>query len=142
MVFTGYVDEHGKLHIDAVSRFRERLRNLADARVELEIRRPRRGRSAAMNAYLHSETGPIRLMADFCGEDMEGMKYALMGQCFGWVYSAVAQREVPVQPHTSAMSVEDATYFLEWVVPFAAKHGVMVALPGDYLAKDEDQDTP
>jgi hypothetical protein len=111
-----------------------RLREFAGKPVEVIIRAPRSQRSVQMNDYLHSETGPFRLLGEHFGEDMTGIKYALMGECFGWVWSEVAKREVPIKSHTSEMTVEESKFFVDWVIPWAAReYGVEIPLPREVL---------
>lgn len=132
-VFPGEVDPAGRPKIDNVGRYREVLRLLAGKRIEFVIRKPKSKRSLDMNAYLHSTNGPFRLLAEHFGEDLAGIKYALAGECFGWVYSKAFGREVPIKPHSSDWSVEDSKYFVDWVIPFGAQHGVLIPLPGEVL---------
>jgi hypothetical protein len=132
-VFPGRVTDGGKVVIDDDARYLRTLHKLAGKRVEVVIRKPASKRSLDMNAYLHCKNGPFRLLADYFGEDMAGVKYALMGECFGWVYSAAAGREVPIKAHTSEMTIEESAYFVDWVIPFGAKHGVLIPLPDEVL---------
>lgn len=113
------------------------LRTVEGQPVEVVIRKPRSKRSLDMNAYLHSDTGPFRLLAEHFGEDMTGIKYALMGECFGWVHSEVAGREIPTKAHTSDMTVEESKLFVDWVIPFGASHGVMIPLPDEWQSWQE-----
>jgi hypothetical protein len=107
------------------------LKDRAGKPTEVVVRRPKSKRSLEMNAYLHSETGPFHLLAEHFGEDIAGIKYALMGQCWGWVYSEVCGREVPIKAHTSEMTIEESKYFVDWVIPFGAANGVQIALPNE-----------
>jgi hypothetical protein len=135
-VFPGSVDEQARPQIEAEHkpRYRETLRALAGKRIELVLRKPKSKRSIEMNAYLHCETGPFRLLAEHFGEDVTGVKYALMGECFGWVYSEAAKREVPIKAHTSEMTIEESKYFVDWVIPWAAReHGVLIPLPNESI---------
>jgi hypothetical protein len=135
-VFPGEVKLDAKPQIDAASmeQYRCALRLLAGQRIELVLRKPKSKRSIEMNAYLHCETGPFRLLAEHFGEDITGVKYALMGECFGWVYSEAAKREVPIKAHTSEMTTEESKYFVDWVIPWAAQnHGVLIPLPNEAL---------
>lgn len=133
-VFDGRVTDGAKPVIDDVTRYRKALQTLAGRRVEFVLRKPKSKRSLDMNAYLHCETGPFRLLAEHFGEDMAGVKYALMGECFGWVHSEAAGRDVPVKAHTSEMTIEESAYFVDWVIPWAAQnHGVLIPLPSEAL---------
>lgn len=133
-VFAGRVTDGAKPVIEDVPRYRKTLETLAGKPVEFVIRKPQSKRSLDMNAYLHCATGPFRLLAEHFGEDMTGIKYALMGECFGWVYSAAAGREVPIKGHSSDMTIEESKYFVDWVIPWAAlNHGVVIQLPDEAL---------
>lgn len=129
-VFAGRFDERAKFHADEPEKFAAARRKLAGKRAEVVLRRPQSKRSIEMNAYLHCETGPFRLLAEHFGEDITGIKYALMGECFGWVHSPAMGREVPIKAHTSEMTIEESKYFVDWVIPWAAQnHGVLIPLP-------------
>jgi hypothetical protein len=133
-VFAAEVSADAKPKLDDLPRYREALKSLAGQRIELVLRKPKSQRSLDMNAYLHSDTGPFRLLGEHFGEDMTGIKYSLMGECFGWVYSKAAGREVPIKAHTSEMSAEDSKFFVDWVIPWAAaNHGVSIPLPRETL---------
>lgn len=135
-VFPAEIDQSCKPRIDPLhlDDYRATLKRLAGVRIELVIRRPKSKRSLDMNAYLHCNNGPFRLLAEHFGEDMTGIKYALAGECFGWVYSAAAKRDVPVRPHTSDWTVDESKYFVDWVIPWAAReHGVIIPLPSEAL---------
>lgn len=108
------------------------LRTVAGQPVEVVIRKPRTKRSLDMNAYLHSDTGPFRLLAEHLGDTIEGVKYDLMGECFGWVKGPVSGRLIPVKAHTSDMTVEESRYFVDWVIPFGAGLGVLIPLPDEW----------
>lgn len=133
-VFPGRVTDAGELVIDHEPRYRETLKILAGKRVEWVIRKPKSKRSLDMNAYLHSETGPFRLLAEHFGDSIEGVKYDLMGECFGWVAGPVSGKLIPVKAHSSDMTIEESKYFVDWVIPWAAQnHGVVIELPGETL---------
>jgi hypothetical protein len=124
----------GRIKFDDPPRLAAVLRKLAGKRVEVVIRKPKSKRSLDMNAYLHSATGPFQLLAEHFGEDMAGIKFALMGECFGWVHSKAAGREVPIKGHTSEMTIEESKQFVDWVIPWAAReHGVSIPLPSEVL---------
>jgi hypothetical protein len=124
----------GRIKFDDPPRLAAVLRKLAGKRIEVVFRKPKSKRSLDMNAYLHSTNGPFRLLAEHFGEDIAGIKLALAGECFGWVYSKTIRREVPVKPHSSDWTVEDSKYFVDWVIPWAAReHGVLIPLPGEVM---------
>ena len=131
-VYPGRFDDHANFLPDDPAKFRAMRVKLAGKRAEVILRKPKSKRSLDQNSYLHSSTGPFRLLADHLGYDIEEVKYVLMGQCWGWIYSELAGREIPVKPSTSKMTVDEATYFISWVIPWAAtEHGVSIPLPSE-----------
>lgn len=133
-VFPGRVTDAGTPVVEDEDRYQKTLKALAGKRVEWVIRKPQDKRTLDMNAYLHAKTGPFRLLAEHFGDDIEGVKYDLMGECFGWVKGPVSGRLIPVKAHTSDMTREESAYFVDWVIPWAAKnHGVLIPLPKETL---------
>jgi hypothetical protein len=133
-VFRAFVSDAGVLQHEDLRRYMAALRLLTGKKIEVVIRKPKSKRSLDMNAYLHSTNGPFRLLAEHFGEDIAGIKLALAGECFGWVYSKTIRREVPIKPHSSDWTVEDSKYFVDWVIPWAAReHGVVIPLPGEVM---------
>jgi hypothetical protein len=134
VVFPGEFDAGAKFLPADPARFLAVRRKLAGRKVEVVLRRPKSKRSIEMNKYLHCETGPFRLLAEHFGEDIPGVKLALMGECFGWVWSKAAGREVPIKGHSSEMTIEESKYFVDWVIPWAAmNHGVEIPLPNEVM---------
>lgn len=133
-VFRGEVRAPGRfVALDPV-RFQGWLRAHTGTKVEVVLREPQPQRSVEQNAYLHAL--PFRLIADHTGDDIADVKLALMGHCWGWTYSKLAGRDVPVRPSTSEMSVKDCDYFIDWVVPWAAQHlGVIIPLPNELVPR-------
>lgn len=131
-IFNGRVSKDGTLVLDEQERSRRRqhLLSLVDWDVELVIRKKRIKRSLDMNAYLHAVPFPI--LADWFGDDIEGTKWSLMGECFGWTRCKVTGRDVPLKPHTSDMTVEESKYFVDWLIPWAlTNHGAVIPLPNE-----------
>jgi hypothetical protein len=134
-IFHGDVTADGRLELDGGERQRrgQYLRYLRGKRVEVEIRQARTKRSLDQNAYLHAVPFPI-LAAHF-GDSIEGVKLDLMGECWGWHQSPVTGRWLPVKPHTSAMTVEECQFFIDWLIPWAmTEHGVEIPLPAEVAA--------
>jgi hypothetical protein len=131
-VFSGKVSDDGTLQLSEDEKFarRQHLLNLAGKDVDVVVRRKRSQRSLDMNAYLHAVPFPI--LADLFGDDIEGTKWSLMGECFGWKRCKVTGRDVPIKPHTSEMTVEESTYFVDWLIPWAQmNHGAVIPLPAE-----------
>jgi hypothetical protein len=87
-------------------------------------------RSLDQNAYLHA--GPLPIMADWMGCTIPEAKYYLMGECWGW--HTVAGKEIPIRPSTSEMTVAEARYFIDWLIPWALdRHDIELPLPDERL---------
>ena len=133
-IFHARVSDDGELlQLEPSERQRRRdyLRFLAGKTVEIVIRRPHVQRSRDQNAYIHAVPIPI-LAAEF-GYTIPEMKFVLMGACFGW--KTVAGHEMPIKAHTSEMTVEECTQFIEWIVPWAmVNHGITIPLPHEVAA--------
>jgi hypothetical protein len=108
------------------------LRKFKGEPVEVVIRKPTSKRTLDQNAYLHAEPFPI--IAEYVGCSVEDIKYDLMGEKWGWKPSALdPNRMVPVQPSTSAMTVEQCAEFIDWLIPFAAqKFGCVIRYPNEW----------
>lgn len=130
VIFRGEVKEPGRfVAVDQV-RFQGALRQRVGLKVEVVLREPSSPRSADQNAYWHAV--PFRLIAQHTGADIADVKLALMGHKFGWVYSPLAGREVPIKPHTSDMTVAEADEFTEWLPAWALEHlGLVIPLPNE-----------
>lgn len=112
---------------------RKRLRELAGKPIVITERE--RIRSLDQNAYLHAE--PFPKLAEYMGEDIEGAKLVLMGECWGWKRDGFSGKEIPVKPRTSSMTVEECSYFIEWIGPWAFQHcdGLRIFLPDEWEAR-------
>ena len=131
-LFHGHVTPAGHLALAPEEQIRRHhyLRFLAGHDVELVVRKRRTQRSLDQNAYLHAV--PIPILAEHFGNTIPEMKYALMGECWGWKREPATGHEIPVKPHTSAMTVEECTYFIDWLIPWAmTQHGVAIPLPNE-----------
>lgn len=130
---------HGRIDADASvvlaeperAERRRFLRTLIGENIELVIRKQRTQRSLDQNNYIHAV--PILLLAEYFGYTIPEMKLVLMGECWGW--KTIAGHEVPIKPSTSEMSVEECSYFIEWVIPWAmVNHHVAIPLPNEVAA--------
>jgi hypothetical protein len=129
--FRGEIKPPGKFVCFDPVRFQSWLRQHVGQSVEVLLRDPMSQRSLSQNAYLHSA---FRVIADFTGDELPDVKLALMGHRFGWVYSKLAGREVPIKPHTSDMTRAEADEFIDWLPSFAMQHlGVIVPLPNEVV---------
>lgn len=134
-VFHGVIGSDGQLCLAETERALRRvyLRRLAGKAVDITIRVARSKRSHDQNSYIHGV--PVTILADHFGYTIPEMKLVLMGEAFGWRLDPISGKEIPVKPHTSDMSVEDCTYFIDWVVPWSlTNHGVSIPLPNEVAA--------
>jgi hypothetical protein len=128
-IFTGHVTPDGKLQLaENEARYRrDHLRSLAGRDVEVIVRKKRVKRSNPQNAYLHAIVFP--LIADEMCDSVEGVKFDLMGERFGWT-TTKGGRHIPVKPHTSDMTEDECSAFIDWVIPWAATTlGIVIPLP-------------
>lgn len=130
-VFSGRVLPGGLLVLDRRADYARHLRSLRGRFVEVIVRKQRTQRSLDQNAFLHAVVFPM--LGDHFGYTIPEVKLVLMGECFGW--KSLGAHEIPIQPSTSAMSVEDCTRFIEWVIPWAmVNHNVSIPLPNEVAA--------
>jgi hypothetical protein len=128
-IFTGRVLPGGLLVMDRPKDYGRHLRSLAGKPVEIIARRRRSQRSLDQNAYLHGVVFPA--IAEEQGDSVEGVKFDLMGEKWGWTTTA-SGHHIPVRPHTAEMTVEECTQFIDWVIPWAAqKLNVRIPLPNE-----------
>lgn len=118
-VFHGRVTDDMKLVLFDTERSQRRtwLATLKGKVVEVIVRKVRTQRSLDQNDYIHVVATAL---SEHCGYTLAEMKLILMGECWGW--HTVGNRELPVKIHTSDMTTEEASYFIEWVVPWANEH--------------------
>lgn len=121
------VAEDGTLHQSAMDLFLRRVSRFAKTPIEIIVRRRRTQRSLEQNKYLHGVAFPI--MADYIGQGIAETKLDLMGECWGWTTTKLGH-VVPVKPSTSAMSVDECSHFIDWLLPWAmTEHGVYIPPP-------------
>lgn len=91
---------------------------------------PKSQRSLDQNAYLHAVPFPI--LAKELGCSIPEVKRDLMGACWGWKVSPITGKDVPLREHTAEMTVEDCTFFIDWLLPWAAEFlGMRLPLPDE-----------
>lgn len=135
-IFRGRVDEDGRLTLAEGEREQRRawLDTLRGRDVEVTVRKLRLRRSIDQNAYWHAV--PFPLLAEYFGDSIEGVKFDLLGECFGWTTTKAGHR-IPVKPHTSDLTTEEGAHFTDWMVQFAAQlpgGGVQIPLPNEAAA--------
>lgn len=126
-IFRGRVTAEGELKPFDHERAQRRayLRTLAGQDVEIVIRKKQSQRSLEQNKYIHFAA---TLASEHSGYTLAEVKLLWMGECWGW--KTVGGHEVPAKPHTSDMTVEEATYFIDWMPPWSLEHmGVPIPPP-------------
>lgn len=108
-------------------------------RVVVTIAPLQRARSLRQNAYWWAVVVP--LLAEHCGYTPTQMHYALLGECFGYIDAETVAgrrlRAVPVEPSSSALTVEQFTHLIEWVLTWAPTElGVVIPEPNEALYDD------
>ena len=131
MTFVGEVDAGGKLDSDVRAEVSLYLRTFAGMTVDILVRKHTRRRSLDQNAYLHAE--PFPKLSAAWGESITRTKLICMGEFWGWEPCKATRAYLPVKAHTSDMTVEECTTFIDWLIPWAAEeHGVEIQLPEDW----------
>jgi hypothetical protein len=111
------------------------IATFAGESIDIWIGKHRRKRSLDQNAYLHAEPFP-KLAAAF-GESVSRTKLICMGEFWGWEMSKATRVLLPVKAHTSDMTVEECTTFIDWLIPWALdEHGVAVELPETWQQRE------
>lgn len=109
------------------------IAEFAGQSIDVVIRKHRKQRSLDQNAYLHAE--PFPKLAKEWGESIARTKLICMGEFWGWEMSKATRVLLPAKAHTSDMSVEECTTFIDWLIPWAlTEHGVEIDLPEQWEA--------
>lgn len=87
-------------------------------------------RTDRQNRYWHAE--PFLKLAKHFGCSVAAAKLAVMGEFWGWEKEPITGHDVPVKAHTSDMTVEEGTVFLDWLIPWAAEQGVEIHTPDEW----------
>jgi len=129
-IFSGRVTEDGKLLLTPSEHTARasHLRTLAGRDVEVIVRKKRTQRSTAQNSWIHAAAS---LLAEHCGNSLAEQKLDLMGECWGW-RTLSNGHTVPMKIHTSDMTVEEASQFIDWLIRWSAEKfpEVKIPLPG------------
>lgn len=134
--FFGEVDARGRLDPDVREQVADYLRTFAGMKVSIAVGafRPdhqKRKRSLDQNAYLHAE--PFPKLAKAWGESIARTKLICMGEFWGWEPCKATKCFLPVKAHTSDMTVEECSQFIDWLIPWAVEeHGVEITLPNEW----------
>jgi hypothetical protein len=132
-IFRALANPEGKVLFRETERERRHrwLKQIAGGEIEVIFRRPPVQRTRDQNAFIHAV--PVPLVAERTGDSLEIAKRNLMRECFGYTRDLVTGLAKPWMEHTSSMTIEEATYFIEWVSPWAidALDGLEIPTPGE-----------
>jgi len=93
-------------------------------------------RTLKQNAYWHAE--PFLKLSQAMGVSVNHAKFIAMTEFWGWEPVTVRGERlmVPVKVHTSDMTVQEGTAFLDWLIPWAAEeHGAEILLPDEWQTR-------
>lgn len=131
-VFSGEVDDAGKLHLDDQAQFRAHASTFAGQRVVLTLKKRETQRSLDQNAWIWGVAYP--LIAESLGYDRhehEDLHYGLVAKCFGDHFDKRLGALVP-NKRSSKLTTKEFSDYMEWLVRFAAESlDVVVPLPGE-----------
>jgi hypothetical protein len=128
-ILRGRVSAHGKLVLDDPGEGRRWLQSLANADVEVIIRKRRLTRSQRQNAYWWAV--PVKLLSEHTGYDAQQMHYALLGECFGWWVGPTGHL-VPNVAASKHLTVDQFTRLIEWVLVWGpTEMDVAIPAPDD-----------
>lgn len=116
------------------TKYRNRIQRLPLGRYTVTVEKFVPNRSDDQNKYLHAGPLPI-LKREFGYDSIEDLKRDLMGECWGWKISPLTKQPVPIKPHTSEMTVDEFSHFIDWLIPWAmVKWNIRLPLPDEWCA--------
>lgn len=132
-IWRGSVDEAGKLRVELRDAFMAHLKGLANATVEVVVRRQTTQRSLDQNAWIWGVAYPV--IAEELGYDKhehDDLHYALVAKCFGEHFDKRVGAMVP-NKRSSKLTTKEFSEYMEWLVRFAATElgGIVVPLPNE-----------
>lgn len=134
--FYGFVHE-GKLVLSAKVSFAEHVRKHFKEGDDIEITvAPKRSRrTKAQNAAFYAAL--LAPWAEQEGHDVDDLKRDLLGTIFGWSdkKSPLTGQPVPLKAHTSDLTVEEGSIFIDRSIQIAAECGVFLLAPDEYREK-------
>jgi len=135
--FYGFIQD-GKLQLSAQQAFRAHLKQFADGDdVEITIQPMRRRRTKAQNAAFYAAL--LAPWAEQEGHDIDDLKRDLLGTIFGWSEkkSPLTGQPVPLKPHTSDLTVEEGSIFIDRTLQIAAECGVFLMAPDEHKERSK-----
>lgn len=129
-IFPGYVTDEGKVTFDEKTKAHTFNREyFADSEVTIEIYKRRSKRSLKQNAAYHASIEPL---AEHLGYQVEELKLAMLGGCFGW--KTVRGVQIPEILHTSDLDTEKFSDLMAYTNQIAAENGVLILDPSEWKA--------
>jgi hypothetical protein len=127
-IFTGHVDDSGKVHLDSPRVFSAYKKRLAGFGIEVVLRKQRTRRSLDQNNYWWAV--PVKLMSEFMGEDLSSTHCSLLGACWGYHLNEKLNREMPNKGSSKALTSDEFSFMIEWAPVWAMEtFGVQIPLP-------------
>lgn len=121
--------ENGKIRLVERDKFAHLIDNFEGNEIVISLKKFRRGRSTAQNAYYWGVV--VKVFADFCGygeEDHDGLhetfKAKFLMRHTDW--------PVPVVGSTTTLDTAQFTEYIENVRRFCAEYGCPIPDPGEY----------
>jgi hypothetical protein len=127
------VNAFGRISTEMREHIAGYIATFAGKSIDIVVRQHKAKRSLDQNSYLHAE--PFPKLAAKWGESVDRTKLICMAEFWGWEPVTVkgVRAFLPVKSHTSDMTVQECTLFINWLIPWAAQeHSVEIALPDEW----------
>lgn len=132
-VFTGRVDQVGKLHLDDASGYHRHAKKYAGRKVEIVLRLRTQQRSDRQNRWIWGIAYPI--LGPHWGYERtehEHMHYGLLAQCFGTKVDTRFGIRVPKVTSSKKLNTKEFSEYMEWLVRYAAiEEQIRIPLPNE-----------
>lgn len=127
IVFTGRIDEKGKVHPDEANRTRGRLAKWNGRRVTVSVRRYVKSKTLPqLGLYFREPDGVLACWSDYCGYDRDEMHVELKRAFLAPVLavSRLTGEETRELPSLAALDVEQMSAFLDRVLREGRQRGI------------------
>ncbi len=129
-IFPAYIDVEGLVRFDFKKAAHEFNRaHFADTEVFVEIYKRKSKRSLKQNSAFHASIAPL---AEFLGYQVDELKLALLGGCFGW--KQINGCAIPERLHTSELDTQQFADLMAYTMQIAAEHGILILDPSQWKA--------
>lgn len=126
-IFTGRVNQQGKLDPDAPKDLQRYIHTLTGKPVDITVRIHRSRRSSRANRYYFGVV--VRMLAEYCGYDTQDMHEALAMKFLRVEDCPVTG--APRRRRTPQTNTREFADYVDACVRFAAELGIVVPQPGD-----------